>query len=280
VRDTLDTSAPPPRPPPGGRQYYLPEVYYFFDSKEVPLDVAMRVTSECVVQWCDRYNVPAVSYRASLQVAERKVPGREGDLPPTVPERVKFLHDLFDWVVETRGPLNLDVNLLAENRSVLFQDGALFVLSLTPAQFAELQDWWEAHCLPRDLYYSASDQRQLVEPVEYGGGVVRMAQRYTPHRWANRTAQDVEEMSVPSEAERERTFLDACSRLRQAIVLRRLELSEPGKQPDLGHLRELGLLSMVLYHYCRSRKAAPESELQQWREAIQRSFTEIYNLPR
>jgi len=223
VPNTLDTNAPPPRPPPGGRHYYLPEVYYFFDSKEVPLDVAMRLTSECVVPWCDHFEVPPLTVRPSLEVAERRLPGREGDLPPTVPERVRFLHDLFAWLVDTRGPLSLDVDLFAGNVPVLFHDGTLFVLSLTPAQFAELQDWWEAHGLPRDLFYPASEQRQVVEPSDFFGGVIRMVQLYTPRRWANRTAQSVAEMPVPSEAEREEVFLNACRRFRKAIALRRGE---------------------------------------------------------
>ncbi len=279
MRDTLDTNAPPSRLLTGGREYYLPEVFYFFDSKEVAVDVAMRVTAACVVQWCDRYLVPATSSQRSRAESKRDYPGREGPLPPTVPERRQILQELFDWLVQTRGPLGLDVDLFDGEEAILYQEGVLFGLTLTSPQFAELQDWWEAHGLPRDLFYPSAQQREVVEPVAWLGSVVQMTQRYTPHRWATRVAAEVEAVPVPTEAERERAFLDACERFNEAILLRRMELQEPGKQASTVELHRLNLLANHVGQYRLSMGAqVPDSELHQMREDFWKSYATVYNL--
>jgi len=174
MRDTFDTTVPPPYPPSGGREYYLPEVYYFFDSKQVPLDAAIRVTAICVAQWSDRFSIPAASSQASATESKRDYPGREGELPMPIHERQQAVQALIDWLTQTRGPLGLDLDLFAGDQAILFQDGVLFQLALSPQQFAQLQDCWQTHGLPRDLFYPASQQREVNEPVAYLGGVVNM----------------------------------------------------------------------------------------------------------
>lgn len=64
----------------------------------------------------------------------------------------------------------------------------------------------------------------------------------------------MEQLTLPTEKERETAFVDDCTRFDQAINRRRLELQEPGKEPDRELLEALDALgAFVLLTRVRAR---------------------------
>lgn len=247
---------PPPRGRPnGGREYYLPEEFYLFDSKEVPPITAMRVTAECVAQWCDRFEIRSVTRSPGPAGPATTFPQRQGDLPQTESDRHHALQEIFDWLAETRGPLGLDLSLFSGTEPIFFLDGATYVLSLTPAQFSAVQDCWHRQGLPRDLYYPASQQKQAVEPVKWLGGVVRVMHCYTPRQWSARATQPQPSLSVPTDKERSNAFVEACKRFREAIQLRRWELGEPGNTTPGEEFKRLTALDRSVRDYLNAAQS-------------------------
>jgi hypothetical protein len=76
------------------------------------------------------------------------------------------------------------------------------------------------------LYYPASEQRKIMEPVETHGTVVRLRQRYSPLQWAQRDSERIESLRVPSAEEQREAFVEACSRFMQALIVRLLTIGE------------------------------------------------------
>lgn len=238
---------PPPFPPGAGREHYLPEKYYFFDMREVPALVGMRVTAHCVVQWCDNYVAVLNDY--FVEGGERRHGEvREGPLPVDVEERHRFLDALFAWADRVQPTPNLRLDLLRGDQYVLYDEGVIPSLILAPAEFEELPGCWEGHGLPRDLYYPASAQRSILAPIRTHGGVVRAAALYTPRQAAVLEASP-RKLRVPSERKRDETFLEIHGEFLQALDRRLLELQEPGKEVDQAEIEEIRSLHRSLIAY-------------------------------
>lgn len=263
MRDTFDTSPAPKFPAGAGREHYLPELYYFSDVRSVDREQALRITVSCLAAWCDNF----VATWAGRQPPRGK---RHGALPADLAARQTFLTQLLDsGSSKELSPPRLD--LKRGDEWILYSDAPLFfTLILSPSEFAELQNCWEAHGLPRDLFYPASEQHELIEPVEFAGGVIRWLQRYTPRRWEERMRITGPEPVIPSTEKRNQAFLEASSRFSQAALLREMELREAGHPRDLEQLTALSQLHQHLISFLRryvpefgqmpDKRADPESE--------------------
>ncbi len=238
---------PPPFSPGTGREHYLPEKYYFFDTREVSVLLGIRVTAHCVVRWCDNYVAVLNDY--FVDGGELR-PGeiREGPLPVGLEERHRFLNALFAWADRVQPTPNLRLDLLRGDQFVLYDEGVVPTLVLSPAEFAELQDCWAGHGLPRDLYYPASAQRSISGPIRAHGGVVCAEALYTP-RQAAVLETSPRKLRVPSERKRDETFLEIHGEFLQALDRRLLELQEPGKEVDQAEIEELRSLHRSLIAY-------------------------------
>jgi hypothetical protein len=231
----LFTASAPPGPPCPGRNYYLPDDYFFgAESTDVSLSHVARVTAHCVAQWADRFEA------FPLGTPEQ----REGFVPNDPTAREALIDGLFDWLHEVTDRISLAaVSLFMGDCTLLDQhDGIPGILTLEPNEFAELQDSWERQRLPRDLYYLANDQREVVETVTKYGGVFRVVQRYSPRQWARRNHPALEEHQIPSDRQRAETFAAACQQFANAVMLRIYELTEPGGKPDKEEIKKLGTL--------------------------------------
>jgi hypothetical protein len=239
----------PPQWPPG-RQHYLLEQFYFVDRPSVPLNHAARATAQCVARWADRYEAYWL-----VQPTNR----RSGPLPADHREREALIDELLTSL-ERWTPLHLAaINLYKGGQPILEQsDGIPGVLALREDEFIQLQQEWEQHGLPRDLYYSATERHAVIEPVKCYGGVVRVVRHYTPRQWTAHHFHTAEPLHVPTEEEREQAFIHASVEFMEAILLRLAELSEPGqvlRTKELEQLREL--LSQHQHNAMFLRKKAP-----------------------
>jgi hypothetical protein len=108
---------------------------------------------------------------------------------------------VFDGLEQTRGGPDPRVLLSRAGEPVLTDSGSPFDVWLTRAQFAALQDWWEAFGLPRDLGYSPADEPEYDDALFRPGAVT------------------VEELAA-----RKQRLVDACGRLLQALSVRDLQL--------------------------------------------------------
>lgn len=225
---------PPNWSPPDGREIYLPEQVYFRVHGGVPMDLAMRRTAQAISRWADRF----IAYPMTGPREQRA-----GSLPMGVSERGAMIDSLCDWLEETPEWYMRALNLFAGEVPLMEQhDGMPGLLVLNQKQFSDLQDAWGHSGLPQDLYYPASEQRVVVEPVEIEGALVRTYQRYTPLLWKQRDTDLIESLQVPSEEERRRAFADA-GRLFQGALRRRMaELAEPGREQDRENIQILGRL--------------------------------------
>lgn len=224
IMGSLTEGAPTWSPGPD-RDWYLPEESYFVDTPGFPLEVAARVTAQSVARWADRYQAYSL-----VRPSER----REGVVPDDPMAREALVETVFDWLETQPESERIPVfNLYAGSAPLLDQsDGVPGIMAISQGQFAELQQAWERHGLPRDLYYQASEQRIVVEPAELLGGVVRLPQRYSPLRWARRSQGEVDIPSAPGEEERKKRFVEACGQFQQALLLRLYELGEPEPYGD------------------------------------------------
>ena len=174
----LNAKGAPHRSPGPEREQYLPEDDYFVG--EFPIDpyFALKVTAHRVSTWADRY----IAY-PSTEPGKR----REGLMPASDQMRGELLRDIFVWFEAQVPWYQSALNLFEDDQALLDQhDGAPGILALRPEEYAELQDAWDAHELPRDLYYAPGDQRTAVEPEAVYGALVRVQRRYSPRRWARR----------------------------------------------------------------------------------------------
>lgn len=216
------TPAPPAWPPGLGREHYLPEQFHFVDQVDVPLNLAARVTARTAARWADRYE----AYLLNSSSDQR----RQGPLPTDLGAREEQIDQLFDWIEGLIVEYQASVNLYRGEQRLLDQsEGIPGVLALTPDEFVQLQEAWERHGLPRDLYYPAREQQTIIEPTRMHGGVVQVERRYSPLRWAHRDKAAMVPLQVPSEEERAQIFDEARSRFLDALRLRGAELSQPGR---------------------------------------------------
>src|SRR5260370_3915314 len=217
--------------PGPGREHYLPEDAHFVDQARVPFNLAARVTARCVAQWADRYQAyPLSGTGAAPSPASAR--WREGALPTDPGGREALIDDLFDWLERQRVLLQAAVNLYHDEQPVLEQhEGIPGVLALTRDEFVQLQDTWEHHGLPRDLYYPLRDQRTVIEPVGRHGGIVRSYEHYSPLGWAQRDPTARAALHVPSEETRADAFFAARKQFMEALLRRGTELPQPAKRP-------------------------------------------------
>lgn len=222
-----------------GRAQYLPEPVYFDETSGFPGMRAARVTAECSARFASDYEAWPVGYPAMA---------RRGVLPRRRSVRAGVIDGLFDWVErwleETGQPIPLvGLRLRRSNQVVLDQhDGVPATLFLTPHEFARLQDCLRQAGLPRDLYYPASEQRTVIEPTEYRGGVVLWEKRLSPLQFAHREAAGATPPKLPSEEERLAQLFRACQEFLRPLLLRRAELEEPGRPRDEEQLAEVDAL--------------------------------------
>lgn len=232
------TNLPPEWSPGLGRNHYLPEDYYIAgyysgQPRAVPVDVLARLTAKHVSRWADRFE----AYRLILRSE-----ARNGPLPAEPQTREELIDELFDWFTNIlREDLSMvALNLYIGDQRLLYQhDGIPGVLALTPDEFAELQDVWQRHGLPRDLYYDARQQREVVEPWGRSDRAVLARRRYSPVRWAHRDHVGIEALRVPNEEERIAAFNKACQEFSRAVVQRIRELQEPGRKGETRKIRQL-----------------------------------------
>jgi hypothetical protein len=232
---------------------YLPEDDYFDHDSVVPLNVAARVTARCLARWADRYRARRLT---------GSDPIREGYLPGDASARETEIADVMGWLMEQVGYRVFEACLSLHHEDIWLLDahdgfpGSLFLL---PDQFAELQDCWERYGLPRDLYYPSQERRVVVEPVERYGGVFRVYQRYSPRRWANRDLAMIQAIRVPSDPERAESFIRSCEEFARRLLLRRFELSEPGRERDDDEIK--ALLELQRDTYAVAHRARQEQGL-------------------
>ncbi len=264
VREITGTQAPPPLPLREGYEIYLPELYYVLDTRTVSIAIAQRTTARCVVQWADNYLAILPNQYDGFTLA-REGGRRQGPLPAELPARDALLDELFSWADEGSPSANPNLMLFLKSGDayVMHGEGLLPSLILTPGQFALLQDCWENHGLPRDLYYPASEQLEFVEPVKKYGGIIRMRQVYTPRRAAQRTPEVVARIRIPNDTQRERAMLRACDTLLKATYRRYLELHEPGREVDAAEDERLAKLQAAVLMYLA---LIQERAVNRWRQ--------------
>lgn len=234
----LYTTSPPRWSPGLDRLHYLPDEFHFVDRDDISLALFARMTTKYVAQWSDQYEAHLVGGGdAHVQ---------KGHLPETPEARAALIEALFDWLgrLDKRVPAAAVSLYLGDLPLFLQDDGVPGILTLTPTQFAELQVEWSRHGLPRDLYYPSSEQRVVIEPIEWFGGVVLVEQRYSPLRWLHRDHEAIEALRVPGEEDRTKAFGEVCDRFANALMLRCLELAEPGREPNEEEQRRLARLHL------------------------------------
>lgn len=204
---------PPPsdRRPPPGHEHFLPE-YAYFDEGPQAFDAAVLSTISCAARWADRYEAYDGAGRG---------PTREGRLPSDDTARGEAVADLVAWVTQHFGDeLHLAAVSLFRGQSLILAqpDETPGPLTLTPAEFSEMQDCWEARGLPRDLYYPARQQREAVALTEMFHGVVKVRRWYTPRQWEQRDSERA--LRLPTESERRARFYAACNYFLMEMSLR------------------------------------------------------------
>jgi len=226
------------------RREYLPERVYA-ELQDRP--DAWRVVARCVARFATRYEAGPVGNPSAVQA---------GPMPRAADGREALVDDLWTQIWE-RQRSQFFLLLYAGGDQILDQhDGGLAaVLRLSSAEFHHAQDCWQRQGVPRDFYYLRSEACVVTEPTRIHGGVVMRTRPYTPLEWVRRQAEeDVEQLTLPTEKERETAFVDDCTRFNEAINRRRLELQEPGKEPDRELIEALDALgAFVLLTRVRAR---------------------------
>lgn len=172
--------------------FYLPELYYLQDQRDFPLHKAIEVTAVTVSRWCGYYEA-----RLITPVSKDIVPiQKSGALPERIAERESFIRELVVWLFANSNPpdlfgLRLSDHPFSERGSVTKfdhpDDTCCWVLKLSESEFGILQDVWQAHGLPTDLFYP--DGKQICIPYPGKGWKARLlrafgGQRcYTPKQW-------------------------------------------------------------------------------------------------
>jgi hypothetical protein len=168
------------RPPGPGRSHYLPDSVYFDDPwDDQGIIRASRSTVRCLARLGTRYEAWEVGDLSAV---------RRGTLPREVEGRDRLIFELHGWLEEKAAPWHLiGFRLWRRSVEILDQhDGPPGILTLTPDEFAALQEWWLREGLPADLYYPAEQQRMGYEQILADGHLVWVERRYSPLRWARR----------------------------------------------------------------------------------------------
>lgn len=259
-----------------GHAFYSPDLYYFFEidqrgqrPKDFPFARAAHVVARCVAPWADRYWAVATW---------RRDPQRQGRLPDDPEAREAVIDNLFHWfAVEQPNDLSAALTLHDGERWVMdAHDGFPGPLQLTPEQFAMVQEHLLEADLPRDLYFPLLEQREVVEPAESNGGIVRQLHVYSPQEWAHRDAAAIAARRVPTEDERRRAFDRAYDAFKRALMLRLGELREPGARPEAEEVRDLeDLFVQVMYNWQVNalRLRGQEERVAQWRATARHAPT-------
>jgi hypothetical protein len=238
----VERTSTPPAPessPEPGREYYLPEYIYFVKTPGFPKIDAYRVTARCTARFANRFRAFPLFHREHV---------RAGDLPQSAHEREMHVESLITWLLEDF-PDSPPVVDLFQNKLSLFIRGDLSpgILALTPDEFEQLRLCWHNDGLPGDLYYPASQQKVVTEPVRVpGGGIVLNTQIYTPLQWQQRDENLLRSVKLPSERERVRAFELACDRFRGAVTRRIEEHFEVGRKQQPEHISRLHSLLGLL----------------------------------
>ena len=252
---------PPPQWDPGeGLQHYLPDEAYFIGEGYKSRDwfnQAVRAVVECVMPLADRYEAAPLPASSSGPVPEDRME-RRGKVPRDPVRRASFSRELLDWLQQPEGTLRqATLNLYRGERRLLVRSlGLPGVLTCTSAEFELVRSCWEKRGFPLDLYYPASEQRVVVDPLPYLGSVILKARRLGPIRWRNRQVREIEALraQLPTEKRRHERFVDACDQFGSALLLRIAELEEPGKNSDQAHILALRKLYLDMR---RCAKADP-----------------------
>ncbi len=168
---------------------YFPEFYYFYDQKGFPFEQAVLVTAMKVSEWCTHY-------QAELTGPTKVVMKRQGALPLEAQEKQAFVQGLVRWVLSNSYPDDFALFLgdfeMSQNKDelALFQHGhgiCCWDLKMAEQQFQELQQAWEQHALPKDLFYQEGRQTIVALPTgsilkEYDYTGVPCV-TYSPKRW-------------------------------------------------------------------------------------------------
>jgi hypothetical protein len=172
---------------------YSPELYYLQDNKNFDFRKAVVVTATTVARWCNYYEAKLLASK-SRDVAQRP---KRGSLPSDLQEKEVFLTELINWIFENSWVddlfvLFLDDEPVPRSEGVAkfdhHDDTCCWVLNLTGGEFAELQAAWEAHDLPRDLFYPPPEVDYCI-PVPGNGLKARVLRFfgvkncYTPKQW-------------------------------------------------------------------------------------------------
>lgn len=216
--------------PKAGSQHYLPDDDYLYPVARMSLNDAIRLVACCIARFSDQYRARWLFDPSGAE--------RHGWLPEEPDRREAAVDVIMTWLAG-HGLLTEAGLVLLHGDDVLLEgyDGLPGLLTLTSLQYAELCVYLTEHGLPGDLYYPISDQVVIPQPAQVHGGVAVIMQRFSPRSWKNRPADTP--LPVPSDEDRDRAFLEASSTYLQAIKLRLLELSEPGKAHDEAQVNEL-----------------------------------------
>jgi len=173
---------------------------------------------------------------------------------------------IFEWFEELGEPLEYRSLIVLDEQETWILDAHEGLppmrLTLASYQFSELQACWQANNLPHDLYYPAEAAVSNIETTTESGGLVRVERKYGPVEWAHLSGPSNQVGEVPSEEDRIRSFVQACEDFARATMLRRFELTEPGREVDTKELRRIDQLRAdVLAAAARARegRSAPDA---------------------
>jgi hypothetical protein len=151
------------------------------------------VTAKTVAQWCSYYDAKLLVPKASNLAPKQ----RTGSLPSDSQVKEVFVSELVNWTFENSlmndlFALFLDDGPLPQSEGVAkfdhHDDTCCWVLNLNEGEFEELQAAWEAHDLPRDLFYPPQEVDYCI-PVPGNGLKARVLRYlgvkncYTPKQW-------------------------------------------------------------------------------------------------
>lgn len=158
---------------------YHPELYYFFDTKDFPLERALLVTAKAVSKYCKEYS-------AELVVPQKGIndKSRAGELPKAKVDREILIDEIFDWIKDNSEFSDMFALFLYGSprnsnpeecdKFDHHDDTCCWALNLTDEEFKEVQAEWRKNDLPDDLFYN----RDL--------GIQKGWHYYSPKQWEAR----------------------------------------------------------------------------------------------
>ena len=164
--------------------WYGVEVDYFDGVRSVDPEEALRVTARAVAPWCNRYRAKLLAPRQGTTPTEK-----EGPLPQDPKARAPFVEDIITWILASSEVPTFCLRLWDE-ATVKFEypdEYTEWHLNLTPEEFSALQETWEAHGLPPDLFYPLEQGRCIPWPGQrWWDKVLRrlgVQKCFTPRQW-------------------------------------------------------------------------------------------------